>query len=323
MYRIAYVLIVVSSLFFTACGANFASIYREYAVAPGATGILIDAKQRSIIVGRLPEDSDIERMVIACAEPSPDALSAISSSLSASGGGIFSGGEVEAAIATALTETASQLGTRNATITLLRDGLYRQCEAYMNGLITQFEYRIAIQKYINAMVALLAIEQIAPVDSTDVSVSSEENGTTTTSADINVTAPSEESEAGTTSGEAGAGTEGSPAESSETEPTDAGASAQAPSETGTTAATDTTSTEVAVGASGEAGASAVSVNIPTAPFIHVPPHVSSAVQAIVTSFFDKDSRDFCMSAMNLLMQSPEVQSLKIPVELQPLYVPTR
>ena len=108
------------------------------------------------------KENGTSRAAFVCAEPSPDALSALSAA--------FSGGfvltrkdrEFRHALATAVNETAKQLGRRNATIQLLRDGLYRQCEAYMNGLIDPEDYSWIANKYINAMVVLLAIEQITP-----------------------------------------------------------------------------------------------------------------------------------------------------------------
>jgi hypothetical protein len=155
-----------------ACGANRASIFRDYEAYDGDTGqrtssVLIDAKQRAILsapAGRAEmRDAEARRDVYLCAEPSPDALSAISSTFAGSLGGLFGPGkEVQGALASALSETASELGKRNATIQLLRDGLYRQCEAYMNGLIDKFYYEQIANKYVNAMVTLLAIEELTP-----------------------------------------------------------------------------------------------------------------------------------------------------------------
>ena len=82
-------------------------------------------------------------MVFICAEPSPDALSAISSVFSGSGSfSIFGKAEGSGGVAAALKEAAEELGSRNATIQLLRDGLYRQCEAYLNGMIDRKTYLI-------------------------------------------------------------------------------------------------------------------------------------------------------------------------------------
>ena len=163
-----FCIVIVVALMLSGC-AKTPSIYRGYRVGSGdgTKSVLIDAKQRAIISTPNPypkpdSDKGENRMVFVCAEPSPDALSAISA--------VFSGGavvtqaekEIQLQVARALQETAGQLGRRNATIQLLRDGLYRQCEAYMNGLINWDDYKWTSNRYINAMVVLLAIEQITP-----------------------------------------------------------------------------------------------------------------------------------------------------------------
>ncbi len=132
------------------------------------------------------EQSTRLRQVIVCAEPSPDALSSISNILSASIGNGISGsndGSGNATIDQALEEIAQKLAARNATIQLLRDGLYRQCEAYLNGMIDKKEYKDLADRYIDGMVALLAIERITPdpaedkaSDSKTESVSTETQG---------------------------------------------------------------------------------------------------------------------------------------------------
>ena len=155
------IFIIVAVVMLTGCGANFTSIYRDYNVDPSkrTTTVVIDAKQRAII--STPRKSDeTDRTAFVCAEPSPDALSAISASLAGGFGLARPGKEERIALSTAVQEAAKQLGTRNATIQLLRDGLYRQCEAYMNGLINDKTYDQIANKYINAMVVLLAVEQL-------------------------------------------------------------------------------------------------------------------------------------------------------------------
>ena len=142
-----------------------------------------EAKERSIIIAprtkprnkklkgngpnKLRDDKltgeERERAFFVCAEPSPDALStSISKALTGSFGysGLGKLSQAQAEIVNIFKETAKQLGKRNATIQLLRDGLYRQCEAYMNGLIDKITYEQVANKYINAMVVLLAVEEL-------------------------------------------------------------------------------------------------------------------------------------------------------------------
>ena len=157
--------VIIAALMLNGCFANSRSIYRLYHIDssdPTKTTV-IDAKQRAIISVSAPDkdneqdeeekENEQSRSVFVCAEPSPDALTAISVNLS----GKIGNNEVD----TALKEAIKELGTRNATIQLLRDGLYRQCEAYMNGVIDGKKYERIANKYVNAMVVLLAIEKIS------------------------------------------------------------------------------------------------------------------------------------------------------------------
>jgi len=149
-------------------------IFHQYSVVgDGATSALIDARQRAVIAAPGPSSSGQNnewqaRSVLVCAEPSPDALSVVSSSFGAAASASGLGeSEGAASVAAAIRQAARELGQRNATIQLLRDGLYRQCEAYLNGLITKKEYEALSNRYIDGMVVLLAIERITP-DSTRV-----------------------------------------------------------------------------------------------------------------------------------------------------------
>ena len=144
--------------------ANYSSIFRTDTLSSKETTqtTLIDAKQRALfaVPGGFTE-YDQTRDYVICAEPSPDTVSSLSSAFSASlGGGIFGADSGSLGLATALSEAVGELGKRNATIQLLRDSLYRQCEAFMNGMIDGTDYEDISHRYVDAMVTLLAIEQV-------------------------------------------------------------------------------------------------------------------------------------------------------------------
>jgi hypothetical protein len=147
----------------SACGnANWTSIYRTYSPesedGKQGTSALIDAKQRTIIASSRSND------VIVCAEPSPDALSAVSSSFAGSTSvSAQSSPEVALAMALALNEAAGQL-RRARTVQLLRDSLFRACEAFMNQAMDEIDYTRIANKYADATVTLLAIEQLTSPD---------------------------------------------------------------------------------------------------------------------------------------------------------------
>ncbi len=54
-----------------------------------------------------------------------------------------------------LAEAMAQLGQRLATIQLLRDGLYRACEAYANGALDKSSYSMILSRFDDTMITLL------------------------------------------------------------------------------------------------------------------------------------------------------------------------
>lgn len=133
-------------------------------------GTAADAKIRMVWTPEVLR-GDGKRRVL-CAEPSPDAFSQIAASfgldLSANVAG-KGGGEVS--MQSTLTELAKTLGTRTVAIQLLRDGLYRLCEADINGRVGDFNYHIVQANMDQVMLRLVAIENISraaltPVDAT-------------------------------------------------------------------------------------------------------------------------------------------------------------
>lgn len=286
MSGLARVLAVIgSTLVVASCGANFSTAYRTYSVE-GTSGeptrpqsIVIDAKQRAILAAPVDRNrigaGASARDVFICAEPSPDALSAISASFAGSFGGIFGPGEeVQAALASSFSETAAQLGVRNATIQLLRDGLYRQCEAYMNGLIDKPYYEQIANKYVNAMLILLATEELTPSKARALRISAAEGAKVSADTNIEVNAPAPPEDA-----------EEPPATPPENPPQeDAETPEESQRDTGTTTA------------SAESPAPTVGVNLPDEGGT-VEEHVSTAVNTMVTWFLTKDTVDYCLRGL--------------------------
>ncbi len=92
-----------------------------------------------------------------CAEPSPDALAAISASV---GGSFITDPASSKQLAAALGESASNIGLRTTSIQLMRDAMYRVCEAYLSGGIDQEQYADLQAHSQSLIVGLLAIEQL-------------------------------------------------------------------------------------------------------------------------------------------------------------------
>ena len=137
-------------------------------------GVAVDAKQRfvwspRIMVRTLADDGNggvkpgVERRSIVCAEPSPDALTAISNVINAElrrnrPQGDGSAGETSASLAGSLSETAQEIGSRTQVVQLLRDALYRACEAYANGALDDFGYSVILGQIDLFMLQLLSVD---------------------------------------------------------------------------------------------------------------------------------------------------------------------
>lgn len=131
------------------CGcANFNSIFHTFEASDGKS-VSIDAKQRVVL-------ADSKRGIV-CAEPSPDALSALSASLNAS---VITPERLTAQLAASNAESATSIGLRTQTIQLLRDAMYRVCEGYMSGALTGPDFLKVHRRYQNLMLGLLAVEQL-------------------------------------------------------------------------------------------------------------------------------------------------------------------
>lgn len=104
--------------------------------------LAIDAKQRVVFF------TERDNYNVVCAEPSPDALSALSSNFSSS---FQNNSKAIANLGSSISESASSIGLRTQSIQLLRDGMYRSCEAYAAGAIDKDEYNRQQRRYQNLM----------------------------------------------------------------------------------------------------------------------------------------------------------------------------
>lgn len=144
------------------CGAEDNSIFRT----PGSTtgvGVVTDAKQRVVIHKYLPERGSDKKKVV-CAEPSPDVAQALSTALNLSAQASLAGVKgvddvsVGAQLGYSMSESIIQLGERLAVIQLLRDKMYRACEAYANGAIPSASYTLILARLDKTMTTLLSAE---------------------------------------------------------------------------------------------------------------------------------------------------------------------
>jgi hypothetical protein len=132
-----------------------------------------EADQRAVFV---MDPAEVRRQTIVpdrvvCAEPSPDVTKAVSEAFGAGAGldvnlpPTGTTPEIAAAASGAVSrsraEAVAQLTQRLATIQLLRDSLYRACEAYANGAINATTYSIFVSRYDDVMITMLLGELAA------------------------------------------------------------------------------------------------------------------------------------------------------------------
>lgn len=138
-------LVAISSQLLSGC-AQMTHLTRTRQL--GQSGfILIDAKQRAI--------SSYNN--VNCAEPSPDALSALAAS---QGLNVATPQGASLGQSFALAESAASIGLRTQSIQLLRDFMFRVCEGYQAGKISPFMVELLHRRFQTTVVAVLAIEQL-------------------------------------------------------------------------------------------------------------------------------------------------------------------
>lgn len=132
----------------------------------GSSITTMDARQRSILANNVKGINSNPTFLRMCAEPFPDIFTVISSSLSAgldaeasADQGKIASAKIGAQIAQALKESGASID-RSQTVNLLNMSLYRTCERYMNGIIDEKELKIQAFRDQQAMVSILAIEQL-------------------------------------------------------------------------------------------------------------------------------------------------------------------
>jgi hypothetical protein len=121
-----------------------------------------DASQRTILL--VPRSETGKSRFSACSEPPPDVAINLIQSLNASLDALAKrGSDLEASIAAKMTSdlksTAEQIFQRSQGIQLLRDTMFRLCEALQNGVIEKDDYRVLIQNLITTANFIIPFEQ--------------------------------------------------------------------------------------------------------------------------------------------------------------------
>lgn len=161
--RVVKIGLLTSAILMTGC-ANFQTVDRTTDIparvkqddsgqpqSSQGKAIHLDAQQRLVIVNGLGKY---------CAEPSPDGLAAYAASL---GLGVSNPTQVGGSISQALQSSAASIGLRTQSITLMRDALYRICEAQSNGSINDVQASMLLRRNQDLMAGIVAIEQLTGV----------------------------------------------------------------------------------------------------------------------------------------------------------------
>lgn len=119
-----------------------------------------DARQR-VITNHNPNEFSrpglITPIQVICTEPSPDVALAVANSFAAGVSILQRGG---GSVGSQQSQALVQLAERTATLQILREQLFRACEAYSNGAITGTTYSLMLSKLYQA-VATLALADTA------------------------------------------------------------------------------------------------------------------------------------------------------------------
>lgn len=155
--------LLLTSLLLTACTPK-PLVRHEASPVKGRNSFTTEADLR--VVTRVQRREGTHVRTITCAEPSPDIARLISEtkSNSVSGGvSLPSGISAQAAYSAARghAEGLAQLTDRLATIQILRDSMYRACEAYANEAIDETSYAFILAHSERLMFGLLTAELIS------------------------------------------------------------------------------------------------------------------------------------------------------------------
>lgn len=171
-------ILAASLLGLNAC-ANINTIDRTTELESSADkgkAIHLDIQQRLLIVNALGQY---------CSEPSPDALAAYAAAL---GIGASSPASGSASAAGGGQSSAASVGLRTQSITLMRDALFRMCEAFANGAVGPGQIATLLGRSQDLTAVILAVEQLTgAVAANQVALT----GTTTADASATALATSE------------------------------------------------------------------------------------------------------------------------------------
>ncbi len=152
----------VTALILAALSACSSTVHKPFSLDGDApTSLSLDVRQRVVL--NTFKGGDKRNKHVVCAEPSPDALIIRAASAALQANLPQANSNVSAGASSS--EGGGFIGQRTQTIQLLRDGLYRACEAYMNGAISDDDYNWILAGYDDFVVTVMAIDGLTAAKS--------------------------------------------------------------------------------------------------------------------------------------------------------------
>lgn len=155
MFKKSHASLFVLALTVMLGGCASMTHYNEERTAGGNKAFFIDAKQRGVYSVKKTQGQVSWEGI--CAEPAPDAISALAATL---GVDLTLTDKGKLGVSHSIAESVGSIGIRTAAIEALRDIMYRNCEAYALGGISNIGIETLQRRFQSTMVAILAIEQL-------------------------------------------------------------------------------------------------------------------------------------------------------------------
>lgn len=151
MKRLRNIFVPVVCLAVLSACAELNSIHRSTPlpkIGEAGKAVHLDIQQRLVLMNEFGSF---------CSEPSPDALAAYAAALGVGESSIV--GKAVSATAGGQSSAAS-VGLRTQSITLMRDALFRMCEAYANGAVGTAQIAALLSRSQDLTAVILAVEQL-------------------------------------------------------------------------------------------------------------------------------------------------------------------
>jgi len=159
MYKDSLKIVSVISIISILSGCASFTHYNKERDLSGNKAVFVDAKQRGIYKAKRTETANnvTKTWEGVCAEPVPDAISSLAATL---GVDLSLTDKGNLGVSQSIAEGVSSIGIRTAAIEALRDIMYRNCEAYALGGVSNIGLETLQRRFQSTMVAILAIEQL-------------------------------------------------------------------------------------------------------------------------------------------------------------------